>query len=537
MAEQNSGNINFNKEELPIPIPPADQAWQSMRQKLDTELPVQGNLPARVHIRYLWIKGAFVVAAIAAAGIILWQHGRKHNEQLAPSAKNDTIVAYEKSVSLESDNLTLTISKKEDTAFGHVTSSAINRTLDVASNISLSASSQPDPLSSQTQESLQSSTILRGSTPYAPSKPSLVSGRPHPAIEKTTTQATPEQLSAGKQIMVPTAADEHPEIIAKQQATTKQPLKQLATDKHALIAQKAIASQQTADKQLTRSFPSGKKRSGKTATTSGSEPLAIQQQQLPTGVSTNNDKHHAGKTEGRPPLQLSLIQTPIARYNPSLQRKADPLVLRQPGGKHTENRWALYVQLNVALPLSDSGNYFLGPNGKNQFYRRLIPTVRIERELWKGALSLDIQPSVSVTPKSNLPYDVGTQISPYDTTQSLLKQSGWGVALQYQLPVRPKWQIGAGIQVSFLQKALVRQIVKDSSMRFVQNGIIPASAEDKKDLSKVSINGVAELDYMAGNWQFGLRTLVPVTKVSKIKGISARPVNVEVVVRRRLWKL
>jgi hypothetical protein len=74
MAEQNSGNINFNKEELPIPIPPADQAWQSMRQKLDAELPVEANLPAHVHVRYLWIKRVFVVAAVAAAGIILWQY-------------------------------------------------------------------------------------------------------------------------------------------------------------------------------------------------------------------------------------------------------------------------------------------------------------------------------------------------------------------------------------------------------------------------------------------------------------------------------
>jgi len=537
MAEQNSGNINFNKEEFPIPIPPADQAWQSMRQKLDVELPVKGNLPARVHIRYLWIKGVFVVAATAAASIILWQYSRKHDAQPAAAGNNakDTSVAFTQSVSPESDSRTLTISKQKDTALGSATSSGINSTSDVASNVPSSASSQPDSQSPQTQGSLQSPTILQGSTQSASLQPSLVADRLRAVSGKNKTQDTREKLAPNKQPLLPPATDKHPEIIAKQQATAKQPLKQLATNKPSLVEPKAIARQQTADKQLSRSFSSGKKRSGKTATTSVSEPLAIQQQQLPTGAYKNNDKHQTGKTESRPPLQLSLIQSPITRYNSSLQHKADLLVLRQSGGKHREKRWALYAQLNIALPLNDSSSYFLGPNGKNQFYRRLIPTVRIERELWKGALSLDVQPSVSVTPKANIHTDVDSQLSPYDTTSSLVKQLGWGVALQYQLPVHPKWQVGAGIQASFLQHALMHRMVKDTLMKIIQNGVFPATAGEKQDLSRVSINGVAELDYMAGKWQFGLRALVPVTRISKTKDISARPVNVEAVVRRRLW--
>ncbi|SDG04809.1 hypothetical protein [Chitinophaga filiformis] len=536
MAEQNSGDINFNKEEFPIPIPPADQAWQSMRQKLDAELPVQGNLPARVHVRYLWIKGVFLVAAIAAASIILWQYSRKHDTQLASSGKNnhDTSEAYIQSVSPKSDNRALTISEKEDTALGDATSSTINSTSGIAGNISLSSSSQTDSLSSQAQRSLQSSTTLQGSTPSTSLRPSLVAGRLHPAAGKSKTQAIPGSPAIGMQTIVSPTIDEHPEIISKQQAATKRRLKQLATNKHSLIEQKAAAKQQATDNQLPRSFSTEEKRSRKTANTPVSEPLAIQQQQLSTGGYTNTDRHHQGKTEGHPPLQLSLIHLPIARYNTSLQRKADPLVLRQPNSKHIENRWALYLQLNIALPLSDSGYYFVGPNGKNQFYRRLIPTVRVERQLWKGALSLDIQPSVSVVPKSNIPYDVGSQTSPFDTTKSLLKQSGWGVALQYQIPIHHKWQVGAGIQASFLQKALVWQTVRDT-MGIAKNGAFPASKKDQQDLSRVSVNGVAEVDYMAGKWQFGLRTLVPVTKMSKTKDISARPVNVEVVVRRRLW--
>ncbi|SHM84010.1 hypothetical protein [Chitinophaga sp. CF418] len=511
MAEQNSGNKNFNKEELPIPIPPADQAWQSMRQKLDAELPVEGNLPARAPVRYLWIKGVFVIAVVATISSILWQYSRKDNEPLSSPGNNvhDTSLAYIQSVSPASDSHTLTISKQQDTAFQHATSSAVS---DVVSNVTLSASSQRDSQSSQTPGSLQSSTTLQHSTSSASLQPSLISDRQYPVVGKTTTKAAPEQS-----------------------ATDKQPLVPLATDEHSLTEQKTIAKQQVTDKLLSKPLASRKRRPGKAAPLS--EPPAIQQQQSPASAYTNNDRHHVGKTESHPHLQLSFIQSPNTAYNTSLQHKADPLALRQAGSKLTEKRWALYVQLNVALPLYDSSSYFMGPNGKDQFYRNLIPAVRVERKLWKGTLSLDVQPLVSATPKSNKHrLDVDTQLSPYDTIRTLLKQFGWGVALQYQIPVHQKWQLGAGIQASFLQKAVIRQTIMDT-MRIVQTSVSPASAADKRDLSKVRINGMVELDYMAGKWQFGLRALVPLTRISKTKDIPAGPVNGELVVRRRLWKL
>ncbi|PSL30684.1 hypothetical protein [Chitinophaga ginsengisoli] len=522
MAEQNSDNINFNKEEFPIPIPPADQAWQSMRQKLDAELPVEGNLSARVHIRYIWIKGLFVLAVIAAAGIFCWQY--RNNTQLAYSGKNvhDTSLAYKQSVPRTSYNHALT-----DTVLSHTMSSTISNASDTASNTS---SSQALPAS----QSSQASATIQGSS----LQPSLIADRTHPVSGKTTTQPTSEQLT-GKQAPAWSATNKHSferNTTAKQQATDKQLVKQLATNEYPLVEERSTAKRPVTDKQLARSFASSKKRSGETATTAVAEPLAIEQQQLAISIYTNKDRRQAGKAETHPPLQLSLIQSSIAGYNISLQHKAAPLALRHSPGKQAEKLWALYIQLNVALPLYDSSFYFLGPDGKDQFYRRLIPTVRIERKLWKGALSLDVQPSVSVTPKPNVHANVDAQLYPFDTTSSLVKQLGWGVALQYQLPVHPKWQVGAGIQASFLQHALMHRIVKDTLMKIVQNGVFPATDEEKQDLSRVHISGVAELDYMAGNWQFGLRTLVPVTRVSKTKDISARPVHMEVVVRRRLWK-
>jgi hypothetical protein len=420
-----------------------------------------------------------------------------------------------------------------DTAFRHAPT-ATDPTSGVVSTV---PSSQPaqDAQSSQTQGSLQSSTPHE-STSILSLHRSLIVDRTHPAAGKTTTQTTIEQLAKVTRPLALSASDKYSpkrKTIVKQQATDKQLSMQLANNP--LAEERPTVKQQVTNNQLSKSFASGKKRSGKTATTSVSAPLTVQQQQLPVSVHTNMDGHYAGKTESRSALQLSLIQSSVGGYNTSLQHQAAPIVLPQPGDKYTEKRWALYVQLNVALPLYDSSFYFMGPNGKDQFYRRLIPTVRIERKLWKGALSLDVQPSISVTPKSNIHANVDSQLYQFDTTSSLVKQSGWGVALQYHIPVLSKWQVGAGIQASFLQKALIRRTVKDSTMRIIENGVFPASAADKQDLARLHISGIAELDYMAGKWQFGLRTLVPVTRVSKTKDIPARPVILEVVVRRRLW--
>ncbi|MCF6402628.1 hypothetical protein L3C95_11240 [Chitinophaga filiformis] len=561
MAEQHPGNKNFNKEELPIPIPPADQAWQSMRQKLDAELPVDGNLPAHTHVRYLWIKGVFVIAAVAAAGVLLWYYMRKQNTGLAAAdnANHDTSLAYIQPVSPASDSQTLRLSKENDTAFQHAISPTIKSASTIVNDVPVTASSQAAAglHPSETQPVLQSSATQRSnaSTPLLSSstagklqptgrkiitlRSSSIANKPQPVAGKTTSQQTAEQLATGEEPLKQLTNNDLPPIekksTAKQQTTGKRPFKQPVAGKYPLTEPKNLARQDATDKQLSKPSASDGKHYGGTTRTPVAEPLVAQKQQLSASAQTNTDKHAVREMEDHPSLQLSFIHAPVAGYKTSLQHKADPLVLRRSGDQHAEKPWALYAQLNVALPFYDSSFYFLGPNGKKQFYRRLIPTVRIERRLWKGALSLDVQPSVSAVPKSNIQTDVGTTWTPFDTTSSLLKQFGWGLALQYQIRVHSRWQIGAGIQANFMQKALMRLTVMDSTMRIVKDGIFPASAADKQDLSRLHINGVVELDYMAGKWQFGLRTLVPVTRISKTKDISARPVNVEVVFRRRLW--
>lgn len=490
LAEQNSDNKNFNKEEFPIPIPPADQAWQSMRQKLDVALPVGKNLPARSHVRRLWIKAAVAATTVATITTAVWQYSYKHNGSTPSSGNNthDTSLTSTKPESSATSTATYApiTSKQEDTLLHDTTSSIIKGLPGEQRNVVNSH------LLSTSSQSLQTSSPapLR---PVRKSKPS---------------QATPSTQSP--QLLPISVLTQSRQSSDTSQSSQLQQLLQASASGEPLPVEKT-PSQPAAEQQM-----------------------FSKQQQLPAKTYMHAGDYSAAATESRPSLQLAMIQSPVVRYNTGLQRKADLLTLRQLSNRNTEKKWALYLQLNVPVPLSGDSSYFMGPDGKDQFYRYLIPTVRVERKVWKGALSLDVQPSVSTIPTYNK-YEINpVQISPYDTSASLLKQSGWGLALQYQIPVLKKWQVGAGVQASFLQKAVMQQTISDS-MSYKSTKIYSASTEDKRDLNKVRLYGTAELDYVAGKWQLGLRTLIPFTRVSKTRDISARPVNVEFVLRRRLW--
>jgi len=533
MAEQHSGNKDFNKEELPIPIPPADQAWQSMLKKLDTELPVEGKLPTRAPARYIWIKGIFVIAAVVTISLALWQYSHNDNRQLLSSANKvpDSNLAHIQSVAPGSDNQTLTISQQADTASRHTTSSTTNNTPGVASDTPLSAHSQAaaDPRSSQVPGSSSTQPTAQASGSSASLPLSLSADRRYTA-ERTSTRQNSAEMTTGKKNAKPFAVDEHP---PQENAITKQQPRPFAADSHYTAKTTAafIPGSST-----TRQAPSPisaytDNHAAKTAATPISGPVSTRG--VPPTSTYTNDRA-AAQTANRPTLQLSMIQAPVAGYDTRLQHTISQLALHPPHTRATAQRWAVYAQLNIALPLYNSSAYFMGPNGKDQFYRYLIPALRIERKLWKGALSLDLQPTVTFTPKSNK-YKIGHQALPYDTVQSLLKQFGSGIALQYQLPIHPKWQLGAGVQALFLQKAVVRQTIVDS-MRVTKTSVFAASAADKQALSKVRINGMVELNYLADKWQFGLRAIVPLTRVSKTKDIPAGPLNGELIVRRRLWR-
>ncbi|PWV49684.1 hypothetical protein [Chitinophaga sp. S165] len=500
MTEQQSDHTNFNKEELPIPIPPVDQAWQSMQQKLDMELPVVENLPSRPAMRHIWIKTLVITISAVTAITALWLYSHKHLKN-APSSEN---IVDDTSLIITSQNTPS--HRLSNTVLQQSAPSAINNISDERSDtvhnnqLWISSSSSRSLPSSSPSAELSVPPRQSVNNKQYPSRKNT--GHPSTDLQTTHQQETRSKASDKRYSMEKADAL----ATAAQQITTQQPLPSPASDQEHPVEKTAVEAQQR--------------------TTS---------QQLPAEHNTYTSDHSTGGTTAHHPLQLTLIKTPFAKYNTSLQHKAAPLVLRQFSSRDREKKWALYIQLNIPVPLYRDSIYFVGPNGKDQFYRNLVPALRVERKLWEGALSLDILPAVSSDLKSSIPAkDSGTTWFPFDTSSAVLKQYGWGLALQYQFLIHNKWQIGAGVQTSFLQKTVVYRATSDT-FGHTTSGIYPALPAEKQDLSKVRINAMAELNYVAGRWQLGLRTLVPITRVSKTRDISARPLNMEFIIRRRLW--
>ncbi|HJT75064.1 MAG TPA: hypothetical protein VJ720_13615 [Chitinophaga sp.] len=441
---------HLNSGKLPIPMPPADQAWGAMQQRLDAELPVARR--SHFHIN-LW-KGISVVAtAVTIAGISWWWFSGRSD---AGAGRQHTIAVINRDSSI---NITATTTPVQLPVFSEKGSDTINKTI--------------------TERTVPFDTAL---------------SIPVPTVAATSAEKEPDASDKATGSSIPPAM---PLPVPVSKKTKK--------SRSMVITPSPVTDEQPAHAQK------GEVRGGYTGNHY-------------EGQEKNNDEK----------LLLERITQPLAGYNTRLENKVGPVVLPFPE-KTTKaaKPWSLYAQLPVQIPLSGGSNYIMGPNGKSQFYRTLIPSVRLERKLEKSALSLDVIPSLNSLFRENK-YKTGRDtIWPVnDTVTSLLKQFGCGLSLQYHTPVYKNWRLSAGIQATFLRKAVMQRSVTDT-MTVTRTTIYAATTEDWKDLSRFRLNGVMELYYEAGEWQMGIRTLIPVSSAGKnIK----TPVQLELLFRRRLWQ-
>lgn len=460
MSEQNLSD-KFNKEDLPVPIPPVDQAWQSMQQRLDVELPVVPHPHAYINL----VKGIKIMSTVVTVSVLTWWlYDRK-----APSGQEKKIAVEH--VKLSDSN----ILQQPDTPIA------------AASQFSGDANSSylPHQLSTQLSPSSAKQTGIP-STQHVSKQPSSI-----PAFNT---------IAPGKTLL-----------------------------QHVLQPQLSMSDDNTI--------------AGKSSTPPASSQLSMSENDTTAGKSSTRwvlpSSHNNGKNKGADNrIVLEQIKSPAIRYDNSLQHNATLLPLRPSSGMKEKHRvWSLYLQLNIPLPITGSNHYFMGPDGNNQFYRMLIPAARIEKQLGNTALSLDLRPSVSSILPGNtynaLKNDT-TWPAINDTSYTLLKQFGWGLALQYHIPVYKNWRLSAGIQSSFLRKATIQRTVSDSS-NIYRTTVYTATSNDWKDFSRLKINGILELYYPAKKWQLGVRSMVPVTRVSNKPGIHIKqPIQVELVYRWRL---
>ncbi|SFM81609.1 hypothetical protein SAMN05428949_0895 [Chitinophaga sp. YR627] len=200
--------------------------------------------------------------------------------------------------------------------------------------------------------------------------------------------------------------------------------------------------------------------------------------------------------------------------------------------------WNIYGQLPLAIPLEGSTYYFTGPDGKKQYWRLLIPSLRIERAIGQVALSVDVMPSINTILPSNEHHSrrAGSSFPQYDTIRYVVKQYGTGLTLQAHYFLTSHLKISAGAQLSLLGKATVSQTLADTLNKREPILLRAATKPETDSLVRSRISGLFEVYYEFGKWQTGVRTIIPFTNTGLQKNWPVKtPVQVELLFRRRLF--
>jgi hypothetical protein len=230
-----------------------------------------------------------------------------------------------------------------------------------------------------------------------------------------------------------------------------------------------------------------------------------------------------GSSPGFSPTKLDLSTLPLKREDPkALLNKNMQISLPKTAAKPDTSKpktWSYWVQLN---PSVITGEYYAtGPNGNNQLYRNILPSVRIKKQLVKSAISADLLPFTSrllpIPKGSRSPVDANDTGNITTPAKGMVKEFGSGITLQYHYPLSKRWVLSAGAGANYWYKGIA--ISRDTTR--------PATKDDWKKYQHLTFTGVAEAYYNGNKWQTGMRTAIPINK-------TGRPLQLEVLLRRKI---
>lgn len=238
-----------------------------------------------------------------------------------------------------------------------------------------------------------------------------------------------------------------------------------------------------------------------------------------------------GSSPGFSCTALNLSTLPLHKEDPKKLMHKDmqisPLQIADKKDHPKVRTWSFWGQLNTPVPLYSSKYYSADPKGNNQFYRNLIPSIRIEKKIGKSSISADLQPFTSLLLPLTVSLSNSDSTAPGDTLgvtvkRKMVKQFGSGITLQYHYPLYKNWTISGGIGGAWWQKAIVTQTKYDTTT------VLAATKDDWKGYPRFIFTGTVELYYDMPKWQMGLRTAVP------LNNYTGRRLQLEFLLRRRI---
>jgi hypothetical protein len=244
-----------------------------------------------------------------------------------------------------------------------------------------------------------------------------------------------------------------------------------------------------------------------------------------------------GSSSGFSRTVLNLSTLPLSKEDPKkLMHKDMQISLLSTAAKKDTAKlrsWSFWVQLNTPIPLYDSKYYSTAPKGNDQFYRNLIPSIRIKKKIGKSFLSADLQPFTSLLLPLSVSPSKPDSSAPGDTLgiptvkRKMVKQFGSGITLQYHYPLYKNWTMSAGIGGAWWQKAIITQTTQRDTTASVTT-VLAATKDDWKGYPRFIFTGTIELYYDTPKWQMGLRTAVPLNES------TGRRLQLEFLLRRRI---
>lgn len=566
MSESNLHKHFRDDGNVPIPMPPADDSWKLMEQRLNEMLPVthqtggQAAPDATGIIAKVLPAIKYLAAAAFVSGAVLYGiHTVNHpapvstpEKETAPVSVKDSIITAKDSMKDQGNAITW---PDTITATGNnlPVSAAEDAGTSVAANIGTPA--ENTPVAAKTSAATPTG-ISTGKAP-ADAKAAVITAAGISPVN-TTTNTKADNVA-------PT--HDAGTVAAKAPSAGKAKVVSVTTGntpRHAGVAGKPtriLAA--TNSRSALRSGP------GTTAKTNAyhRDPL---KSATPQQSGINDTDHPAGSPEDHPIAVVGLADVnhpnatamlkPGLPVRPTLQSlpltagktsAGHPLTVSRetmdrlakyhapPAKSRLTGYWQLMAQWRIPVPVGNNPSHYKGPNGNTQLYRLLIPGIRIQRTWNNAALSLDVNLMTTQLYRNEPYYDKTSPLGSSDLTiRTLLQTYGYSASLAYHHRIAGNFFGSAGVQGYYGHTASILETVKyrDTTGIHTRTTTYGENSKVWDHIGNFQGQITGEIYYDRARWQAAARTVVPVLHTSRDStGMTMKPVpQVELLLR---WKI
>ncbi|NML36788.1 hypothetical protein HHL17_06220 [Chitinophaga sp. G-6-1-13] len=554
MSESNLHKHFRDDGNVPIPIPPADDSWKLMEQRLNEVMPVTHQAGGHTTPNSSGIVAKilpivkYAVAAIFVSGVVLYSIHRINQPVTVPTPVEVSPIATKDSTTLATDTMAdeSSIVTTPDTTLAISTTSPAGANTPAASD----KSALNAPVSTFTGNAIHPSAteVIAANAPVtatSATKTTTVTNTNNTTHTPAAGMVAPKAAAANKTTHASTTAPAAGNVSRHADATV--------TPASTHMASNGQPTHGTTPGRISKSVNQQKLKSGQQqpGDVSNALPPANNPEEnnvAVVGLADNNHSKTAAMLKPGLPARLTLQQLPLHVDKASTDHPLkvgsetmDRLAgYRVPRTKsYTPGYWQLMAQWSVPLPVVSSPAYYKGPDGNTQLYRLAIPGIRVQRTWNNAALSLDVN-AMSTQPYRNQPYYINKTMGwNIDWMASTLLQTfGYSASLAYHHRIAGNFFGAAGVQAYYGRTASILEVTQshDSLGEHTQTAIRSEKSKVWNSISKFHGNITGEIYYDHARWQAAVRTAVPVLHTSRDSiGGNMKPVmQLELLLR---WKI